>query len=395
MPTADDIPLLAPPRRLDAAADLRSVVAAVAAHLAPGPQTVIVNDPQRHTDSAAVLHALADAGRCDDLRILVAAGTHRFEASARADFERRLAGQIPQRVGEFAWHDCRSADLEWVSLGGPWRAHPWLLEGDRPLLAVGSVEPHYFAGLTGAHKTATIGCAAFDDIQANHAGALAAESRPFALEGNPVYDGVAAMLRALEARRGVQAVNLIQAGETILACAGGEPLSAVHALADPARQAFCRTIDGPADALVLDVAGPLDQSFYQADKAIKNNENAVRDGGLLVLCAACPAGIGQDHFIALLAQAADYAAALAVMAGRGYRLGDHKAVKLRRLTDPAQRGVRVAVVSEGLTAEHCRTLGFAKADSVDAALDAAGLSPARHRIFRVGDAGNTVVLVQS
>jgi nickel-dependent lactate racemase len=323
--------------------------------------------------------------------MIVACGTHRFDATRRQTFERALADGCGLGVESFVWHDCRSPDLRFVTPAGLWRACPELLDGDAPLLAVGSVEPHYFAGLTGAHKTVTIGCADFDAIQANHANALSPDSRPFATAGNPVHDGVAEMVRQLESVRPVHAVNVVQTGETIRAISTGKPLAALAALTPVAREVFAHTLDAPADALILDVEGPLGESFYQADKALKNAEDAVRDGGALILCAECRDGIGQDHFVALLRDAPTYRQAVERVFARGYRLGDHKAVRLRRLTDLAERAVRVLAVCPGLDDAACDVLGFHKASSVADALRTAGVG-AGDRVWRVGDAGNTVVL---
>jgi len=392
---AANIPTLAPShaRLADAREIPRAVENALAALGHPNALTVLVNDPQRHTASPPVLAALA--GRIDPaaVHVLVAASTHRFAAAQRAAFEERLRGggasHSPPPPGEFAWHDALADGLVAI---GPWHGHPWLL-ADRPLLAVGSVEPHYFAGYTGAHKTSTIGCAAYDDVQSNHAAALSPACRPAVLSGNPVHAGVLAMLAALEARQSLAAVNLIQAGADVLGAFGGTVKQTLHAAADLAGDAFVRHIDEPADALVLEVTGPLANTFYQADKGIKNNEWAVRDGGCLVLVASCGGGIGQDHFVELLRAAPTHAQALSIIERRGYRLGDHKAVRLRRLTDPASRGVRVMLVSEGLSADDARTLGFLKVATVAQALSAAGVEPPIQRVYRVRDAGNCVVAV--
>ena len=350
--------------------------------------TVLVNDPQRHTDSRSVLAALAtmlpSPSRC---RILVATGTHAFSAGARRAFERRLIGGL--HFDTIAWHDCLADDLRRVA--GCWMGHPWLTDG-QPVLAIGSVEPHYFAGFTGAHKTCTIGIAACDDIEQNHAHALSPLSAPTVLDTNPVAQGVFAMLAALESRVPVAAVNLVQAGADILAAAGCAPADALAACIPSASAAFVRHLNRPADALIAEVSGPLGESFYQADKGIKNTDRAVRDGGCLVLVAPCGRGIGQDRFTNLLRRAATYAEAMAAVESAGYSLGDHKAVRLRYLTDPACRGVRVYVVSDGLSESDADLLGLHLSPSVEAALAHAIIQPARDTIVHVRDAGNLCVL---
>jgi hypothetical protein len=96
--------------------------------------------------------------------------------------------------------------------------------------------------------------------------------------------------------------------------------------------------------------------------------------------------------MSLLRECGDYASAAARVAGRGYRLGDHKAVKLRYLTDV--RGVRVFIVSEGIARSDAEAMGMTKADDVEAALASAGVQPARQRVYRVADAANTCVTVE-
>ncbi len=353
------------------------------------PVTIVLNDPQRDTRSSAVLQPIRNALGDVPVRALIATGTHRYPRAQRRAFEEKtLAGLDFEAV---SWHDCRSGDLAAVGGGHPWRCHPWLLDEGHAVLAVGSCELHYFAGITGAHKTVTIGCAAFEDIERNHEAALSPDARPGRLEGNPVHEAVANMVGALEARREVRAINLLQVGGAVLSASAGDPMEALAALAGRVRGAYTCPIDRPADALVLEVPGVLGRSFYQADKAIKNNECAVRDGGCLVLEAPCPEGIGQDDFLGLLARCRTYDSAAAEVARRGYRLGDHKALKLRYLTD--RRGVRVFAVSEGLTGEQVRLLGFREAHSAGGALAAAGIDPGEHAVYRVRDAGNACVTI--
>ncbi len=357
--------------------------------LPPTGLTVLVNDPQRHTDSPAALRLLGERVRPLPLRVLVACGSHRFDQAARRRFEATLLDAAP--VATVHWHDARADDLVAVA-PGLWRGHPWLLDAPA-LLAVGSVEPHYFAGFTGAHKTATIGCAAYGEIESNHAHALSGDCRPCRLDGNPVHEGVRDMVRSLEALRPVGAVNLVQAGPRVLAAAGGRPLDALRELEPFCRECFTRRINQQADAVIVQADGPLGRSFYQADKAIKNNEWAVRDGGAMVLEAPCQDGIGQDAFVRLLREAPTWRQAADLVARQGYRLGDHKSVRLRYLTDPACRSVRVFAVSAGLSQADAAALGFTKAHSAEQALQQAGIDPARDRVLRVQDAGNLCLVV--
>jgi hypothetical protein len=70
-------------------------------------------------------------------------------------------------------------------------------------------------------------------------------------------------------------------------------------------------------------------------------------------------------------------------------------VRLRYLTDPACRGVRVWVVSPGLSGESAAVLGVHRADTVESALREAGVDPAGSDVYRVEDAGNTCVVLDA
>ncbi len=352
------------------------------------PVLLLVNDSHRATRSADALAAIAEmAPREARFRALVAAGTHRFSLAERQAFERDLFGATALPVEAIAWHDAEDAS-SLRECGGA-RMHAWLADS-RMLLPIGSVEPHYFAGVTGAHKTCTIGVLARGDIERNHAGALDPRSDVFALRGNPVFDGIAMTVDALRAAgKQIVAVNQLVAGEALLASAAGDVFGSLDALMPAARGVFLHALDAPADLLHLRVPSPLGRSLYQADKALKNNHRAVRDGGAILLEAACEEGVGPDAFFGLLREAPDFASAVECVRRRGYRLGDHKAVKLRHLTDPACRGVRVALVSRGVQAAEAESAGLRAFADVDRALSwlSEVCAPVRRAVL-VEDAGN-------
>jgi nickel-dependent lactate racemase len=368
-----------------------------------GELLVVVNDDQRPTATAPVLAELcarADEVGADGLRLrlLVACGTHAPGAAARQAHEARVAGALARqrRLAGVAWHDARAEGrLRGV---GTWRLHELVVAAPQ-VVGVGSIEPHYFAGATGAHKTLTVGVASFDDVERNHRAALSADAAPLRLAGNPVHEGIAAAVEALGRGRRVLAVNEVVCGGALQACLVGAPLEALRAGLPVVERLWARRAEQPLDVVVARVAPPLDRDLYQADKGIKNVEAAVRAGGVLVLEAACSAGEGPDQFLRLLEEAPTHAAALAVLEARGYRLGDHKAVRLRALTDPAVRGVRVAVLAEAEAgAAAARRAGLAAFTDAAAAAawvrDALGASAPGSGAWRgavVEDAGHTVL----
>lgn len=380
-----------------------------AAATAGEPVTLVVNDPYRSTQTRAALAAIARfcAQRERErkltaprprgnprFRALVATGTHVIAPDRRRQFEEVALFSGDLRVEGVAWHDSQNvAHLREIN---GYFFHP-LIADSRFLLPIGSVEPHYFAGVTGPHKTVTIGCLSHADIERNHFHALHPESDVMRLSGNPVYDSIAEMLRALEVHeKQIFAISQVVSGATVLHAAAGPCLATVQALLPAVRAHYVRKIDRPADALRLRVSGPLSDNLYQADKALKNNHRAVRDGGSIILEADCAEGVGPDQFIRLLRESADYASACRIVSQRGYRLGDHKAVKIRHLTDRAGRNVRVLVVSNGLTPADLEGTGLTLCASIHAAQAtiAAHARSADGVGIIVDDAANTCVVVR-
>ncbi len=361
------------------------------------PLTLVVNDAHRFTATREFLDALFAVTAREilpsahpTLRLLVAAGTHRAGAAERRDHEELMLGPWRGRFEEIAWHDASDAGTHAAVKG--YQFHHWLAQGGR-YLACGSVEPHYFAGVTGAHKTLTVGVMSRASVEANHARAMAPEATGLRLTGNPVHEGVADALAALEnAGARMFALNQVIVGGRVVAAAAGAPLAALEPLLPAVRACFGRLLGERADLVVASIGPPLDRDLYQADKGIKNTEAGVRDAGVLIVEADCAHGVGIDHFIELLREAPTHAAALAVVARRGYRLGDHKAVRLRALSD--SRGVRLGLVSTGVDPELGPTLGIEVLESRErAAAWAKGLLGSSMRGIVVEDAGNMTLQI--
>ena len=355
---------------------------------------LVVNDTSRRTPTALVLERLLPRferwGGAGRLRCLVATGTHAAPSGrARERDGRTIFGRFwPALRQRTVWHDADSSELVPLPSRGKAlaRFHPWIA-GARYVFAIGSCEPHYFAGITGAHKTLTVGVMGRSDIERDHAHALSPRSRPLGLRDNPVHRHQLRLLRALGAGRSLYAVNLlVDGGGGVAAAAAGSVRRSLAALVSEVRSTLGARLPDPADLIVAQVTGPLGASLYQADKGIKNVEVAVRGGGAIVLLAPCPQGVGTAHFLDFLRRHRSLVQVRRKLRRRGYRLGDHKALRLLRLVEG--RGIRLYGVCPGLPPEAARAARITLCPDLSSALEAAlAATKRRPRVVWVDNAG--------
>jgi nickel-dependent lactate racemase len=122
----------------------------------------------------------------------------------------------------------------------------------------------------------------------------------------------------------------------------------------------------PADIALVSAGGyPKDLNLYQAQKALDNAACAVCDGGVLILVAECPEGLGNQTFETWMLEA-DSPDALLERIQREFVLGGHKAVAVAAVLKRASV-FHVSALPDDLV----RTCGMVPFDNVDAALDAA------------------------
>ena len=362
---------------------------------------IAIPDGSRACPTATILPALLDelasAGIGDDrIRVVVGCGLHAANSAAE---RARLAGEAAARRVEIL--DAQALETAFVALGRTSRGAP--IEVALPVaqadlvLTVGIVEPHLYAGFSGGVKGVAVGCAGPATIAWTHRPAFI--SLPGvalgALRGNPFQETLDEIAARTSLRWAVNAV-VGEAGRPA-AFAAGEPRAAQAALADRHAATWLRAVAERFDVLIAGVPAPKSIGLYQASRAATYAglaaRPALREGGLIVLCADCPEGAGagpaEHNFLATLAAARDPAELVA----RGLREplgpGGQRAFVVARVL---QR-FRLALVGapSGLAAplEH---LGVAAFDSVDAAVAAAERRLGRRaRVLAVADALTTVV----
>jgi lactate racemase len=302
---------------------------------------VIVNDATRPTPTGSILDTIGDGLESCGARFLVATGAHR--APTEDEYRQILGRQYGRFRGRTEAHDARDEasllDLGKTRNGTPILLNRALIEADR-IIAIGSVEPHYFAGYTGGRKAFLPGVAGYRTIEANHRLALDPRARSLALADNPVSQDMEDALSLIPG--GIFTIMaVLDKRQELAACFAGDVKLAFDAAVRKANGIFAVSLSAKADIVVSVARHPMDIDLYQAQKAIDNGSMALRDGGILILVASCRDGIGDRAYLELLGSASDPAEVCGKIAA-GYRLGYHKAAKIAQVAARA----RIWAVSE-------------------------------------------------
>jgi nickel-dependent lactate racemase len=293
----------------------------------PGRVLIVVNDAQRATPTPWLLSRLDVDWSRSDLDVVVACGSHRPPGE---DDLAAIFGPFLQRIrGRLILHDPADARLlaGTTARGTPVEVNP-CLEERAVVLCLGSLEPHYFAGWTGGRKSIVPGLGSLETMRANHRLAMEGgqPGRPAACPAAiDLDDALALCVSALRRRFGTTftAFNVVARGDDIYGVHWGPLRETLDVLGPCAEAVFGRCSQGRADIVVTAVSPPLDRDLYQALKAFENWKRAVADGGILVLAAPCPAGVGPPTFLQFL-EAPPGLEELRSRTGDTYRLGDHK-----------------------------------------------------------------------
>ena len=282
------------PRLEELAAGRRRAVVILSDHTRPVPSRHLV---------PALLARLRRGNPAIEVTLLVATGCHR--ETRREELVEKLGEEIVAReriVIHRATDAAAMEDAGTLPSGGRLLLNRHALEADL-LLSEGFIEPHFFAGFSGGRKAVLPGIVSRETVLANHCAEFIADphARTGILEGNPIHRD---MVFAADRARLEFVLNVVidPAKRIVRAFAGA------HRAAHEAGCGFLRNVcrvDVPlADIVVTSNGGhPLDQNVYQSVKGMTAGEAVVREGGVIVLCAACGDGHGGEGFYRMLAGA--------------------------------------------------------------------------------------------
>ncbi len=327
---------------------------------------IIVNDGTRPTPTGAVMESLLPLLEGKDVTVMVATGVHR--GATDKEMKRILGPTYEALKDTVVSHDARK-DEEMVYLGvskngTELAVNKAVMESDR-IIAIGSVEPHYFAGYTGGRKAIMPGVAAFRSIEMNHKNALDPRAKALALEGNPVHEDMIDVLELLEEKQIYAIMTVMNKHHKVYAATAGDITDSFYAAIDKANEVFCVDLESKADIVLTVAKPPMDIDLYQSQKAMDNAKLALKEGGIMILVSSCADGVGEKAFYDLLSSCDTAAEVLEKIKGE-YRLGYHKAGKMAEVINMAD----IWVVSD-LTDELWSSIFIRQFPSIQEAIDAA------------------------
>jgi len=333
---------------------------------------IVTSDITRYTGSEVYLPILVERLNAtgipdEDIDILVGLGIHRKQTESE---HRKILGSLFGRIRVHD-HDCDDP-AQLVTLGNtadgmPVAVNRRVREADR-VIVTGTAGFHYFAGFGGGRKGLVPGVASRETCMATHfrifnppeTGGKHPAATTGVLDGNPVHAAI------LEAARMVEPDFLLNTvlspQKEILAVFAGDLEAAHQAACSAVRKLYAVPLDAPADLAVVSCGGhPKDINFIQAHKALDYGANAVREGGAIILLAACPDGFGNATFFDWF-RYQDLAAFETALRSR-YEINGQTAYA----TLAKARRYRIILVSELGEAE-ARGMGMEKAADLDEAL---------------------------
>ncbi len=295
---------------------------------------VIINDHYRSTPSSRILSILSNYGILHpDTKILIARGTHPAPPTEK---QVELVGKEVFKKHQIMVHN---SDLEGnlSFLGKTTKQTPVFVNSALiktvDILAINSIEPHYFAGFTGGAKSIVPGCAGRQTVVKNHSLAMLPDSRLMRTKGNPLFEDLweaTTIFRSLDLITGIQVIN----AKNRVFWLGQGPLSEVYFEGvKEATEIYGVPFNKPVDHVITLVEPPLDRNLYQAQKALENTKNVIRDGGSLVLVSDNNEGIGNELFFSRLSEFSSPRAVVSSLNIDSYKFGDHKAYRWAQTAD--------------------------------------------------------------
>lgn len=271
---------------------------------APGRKiAIVVDDITRPTPTTKflgpIVKELETAGvKDEDITIVFATGSHR--PHTREEKQLLLGKAFAEKfrvVDHDASDKARMAFLGRTSRGTPVEVNKRVAHADLKILT-GLIKPHSYAGYSGGGKSLLPGVCSMHTIIADHdyASTLHPNALVGHMQGNPIRDDIEEA--ALLVDNCFIVNGILNAKKEIVSVVAGDMIKA-HRQGARLLDAWAKVpVKGPADIVIAGCSHPTSISYYQAVNAISHctrlPKPIVRQGGIVIIAAPCPEGIGSD-----------------------------------------------------------------------------------------------------
>ena len=292
------------------------IVSPPLAELATGRESacIVISDITRPVPNKVILPPILDtleqAGiPRQKITILIATGIHR--PSNKEEIETMVGRDLMARyhiVNHFSQKPETHVYLGTTQNGTPVHIDKTYLEADLKIIT-GLIEPHLMAGYSGGRKAICPGIASIETMKVMHGPELMEHPKSAVgiLEGNPFHTEATEI--ALLAGADFNLNVAIDKHRQITGVFAGDMVASHRVGAQFVEKHASVTLPTAADAVVVSSAGyPLDATFYQAIKGLLTAVEIVKQGGSILLVAACSEGIGSKPFTDLIFKTDDLTA---------------------------------------------------------------------------------------
>ena len=262
-----------------------------------GKAAIVVEDITRPGPTAQILPQILahlEDGGLDRERVRIIVGTGGHTTMHRPELLKKLGQGVLESVEVFQHQPYENLEyLGETQRGTPIHINKTFLDSDLRI-GVGTITPHAYAGFGGGAKIVAVGVVGMDTLHANHRRAIAGEAGGVdCVEDNQCRADLEEIAQA--AGLAFIANCVVNSRRQVAGLFAGDMIGSYRAAVEFARRVYATQIPSPADIGVFN-AYPKDTDLVQSINALNvvsfELDRAVREGGSVVMTAACPEGAG-------------------------------------------------------------------------------------------------------
>ncbi len=309
-----------------------------------------------------------------DITVVFALGNHRAHTEEEKKY--LIGEELYKRIRCVDSDQKKVVRIGTTSLGTPVDIFEEVAKADR-IICMGNIEYHYFAGYSGGAKAIMPGVSTAQAIQANHSKMVEETACAGAIKGNRVRADIDEVANFVDVDFIVNVV--LDEKKQIIKAVAGHYIMAHREGCAFLDSLYKIKIEKKADIVIVSPGGfPKDINLYQAQKALDNAKNAVKDGGVIILVAECAEGLGEKVFERWMRES-EGPEDLVRKIQEKFELGGHKAAAIGMV----QMKADVYLVS-GMEGDFVRSMSFTPFNSVQEAVDKA--------ITKMGNRADVIVM---